>query len=458
MSLTPGEYYAKHYPYEQLVKLLTRNGDDLANCEFALDGKTASGDKLYKRYVSVRNAAELRAAVSRFPGIRAFHFGAFYSHGSSKEAVKSGESVPSRRVLSFDVDLTDLEFLDLKDADGQVSAEMCDKAYPVSAAAAYILRRVLHRAFGYTELLIVYSGRRGVHVHVFDEKAMTLSDEARTAVLDFVDCGMRKSDAHAPTGVRLIMNMYGQRKDVYRSFHTHIVGELGLLENGEARVAFVNRLDLAAYEEYEKYAPTLAPLAADVLKLATGDEVWKHVEERIHSTGVEWMRERLDCAVLAYVWPRIDAAVTKDSKHLTKAPFSCHAATGRVAAAMGTERKRIFSFKPARDAPALAAWDQPLMDAAVVRFRVDAARSAAIASGGGGGRGGGGGVDMEDMEDMEDMRSVAGAHGRRTGFKRKPSPLATCVRAAGSSDLHRGPDAPVIRGARQAGKEDDPRR
>ena len=74
MSLTPGEYYAKHYPYEQLVKLLTRNGDDLANCEFALDGKTASGDKLYKRYVSVRNAAELRAAVSRFPGIRAFHF------------------------------------------------------------------------------------------------------------------------------------------------------------------------------------------------------------------------------------------------------------------------------------------------------------------------------------------------------------------------------------------------
>jgi hypothetical protein len=88
---------------------------------------------------------------------------------------------------------------------------------------------------------------------------------------------------------------------------------------------------------------------------------------------------------------------------------------------------------------------------------VDAARSAAIASGGGGGRGGGG-VDMEDMEDMEDMRSVAGAHGRRTGFKRKPSPLATCVRAAGSSDLHRGPDAPVVRGARQAGKEDDPRR
>lgn len=444
--LTPAEYYAKHYPYEQLVALLTRNGDDLANCEFAIEGKTSSGDKLYKRYVSARGASELREAVSRFTGVTAFHFGALYDNGVDKKRIQAGESVATRRVLSFDIDLTDLEFLKLKDADGQVSAEMCDKAYPVSAAAAYILRRVLHKAFGYTELLIVYSGRRGVHVHVFDEKAMALSDEARAAVLDFVDCGMQKSDTHAPTGVRLVMNMYGQRKDVYRTFHTHVVGELGLLENGEDRIAFVNRLDLAAYEEYEKYAPTFAPLATDVLKCDTGAEAWKHIEERIHSTGVEWMRERLDCVVLAYVWPRLDAAVTRDIKHLTKVPFSCHAATGRVAAAMGSERKRIFSFKPARDAPSLREWHQPLMHAAVARFRVDAARSTATATPGGG-------VDMEGVEDMED---VAGAQRRRVGFKRKSSPLATCAPAAGASASHRRPDAPVVRGARQAGQAANP--
>jgi DNA primase small subunit len=370
-ALTPAEYYAQHYPYEQLVKLLTRNGDDLANCEFAIEGKTSTGDKLYKRYVSVRGPSELRDAVSRFTGVTAFHFGAFYSNGSSKEAVKlKGESVPVRRVLSFDIDLTDLEFLTLKDAEGNVSAEKCDAAYPVSAAAAYILRRVLQRAFGYTDILIVYSGRRGVHVHVFDEKAMALTDEGRAAVLDYVDCGMRVADTHAPTGTRLIMDLHGLRKEVYRCFHTHVVGELGLLENGEARVAFVNRLNLTAYEEYEKFAPTLAPLAIDVLAFATGAEVWKHVEERINSTKVPWMRERLDCVVLAYVWPRLDAAVTRSLGHLTKVPFSCHAGTGRVAAAMGTERKRIFGFVPARQAPSLKQWQQPVMDAAVAHFRV----------------------------------------------------------------------------------------
>lgn len=413
--MTPGEYYAKHYPYEQLVKLLTRNGDDLANCEFAIEGKTASGDKIYKRYVSVRGPSELRDVVSRFTGVTAFHFGAFYSNGSAKEAVKSGESVPVRRVLSFDIDLTDLEFLALKDADGSVSAEKCDAAYPVSAAAAYILRRVLQRAFGYTDILIVYSGRRGVHVHVFDEKAMALSDEGRAAVLDYVDCGMRKTDTHAPTGTRLITDLHGLRKEVYRSFHTYIVGELGLLENGEARVAFVNRLNLAAYEEYDKFAPTLAPLASDVLAFATGAEVWKHVEERILSTKVAWMRERLDCVVLAYVWPRLDAAVTRALGHLTKVPFSCHAATGRVAAAMGTERKSIFGFKPARQAPSLREWDQKVMDAAVARFRVGDAPTDAPAD------------------------AQAG--------KRKRSGLATCEEDQGSKRMARPHHAAVVGGA-----------
>ena len=117
--LTAAEYYAHHYPYEKLVKLLTRHGDKLSDCEFAIEGKTDTGDKLYRRYVSVRGPSELRDAVSRFPGVKAFHFGAFYSNGSSKEAVKlKGESVPVRRVLSFDIDLTDLEFLTLKDAEG----------------------------------------------------------------------------------------------------------------------------------------------------------------------------------------------------------------------------------------------------------------------------------------------------------------------------------------------------
>jgi len=409
--MTPGEYYAKHYPYEQLVKLLTRNGDALANCEFAIEGKTASGDKLYKRYVSVRGPSELRDAVSRFTGVTAFHFGAFYSNGSVKEAVKSGESVPVRRVLSFDIDLTDLEFLSLKDADGNVSAEKCDAAYPVSAAAAYIVRTVMRKAFGFSEILVVYSGRRGVHVHVFDDKAMGLNDEGRSAILDYVNCGMAKTELHAPAGVRLIMDLHGLRELVYNTFHTYIVGRLDVFEKASARLALLDRLNLASYEEYESFAPTLAPLATDVLRCETGAEVWKHVEERIRSTNVEWMRERLDCVVLAYVWPRLDEAVTRSLGHLTKVPFSCHAATGRVAVAMEPKQKSIYKFLPARQAPSLKQWHQPTMDAAVAHFWVgDAPADAQVG-------------------------------------KRKRSGLATCAEDQGSKRMARPDHAAVVGGA-----------
>jgi DNA primase small subunit len=380
--LTAAEYYAHHYPYEKLVTLLTRNGDRLSDCEFAIEGKTSTGDKLYRRYASVRGPSELRDLVSRFPGVKAFHFGAFYSNGSQKEAIKSGESVPVRRVLSFDIDLTDLEFLELKDADGSVSAEKCDAAYPVSAAAAYIVRTVLQKAFGFSEIMIVYSGRRGVHVHVFDDKAMALDDEGRSAILAYVNCGMAKTELHAPTGVRLIMDLHGLRNLVYNTFHTYIVGRMNIFEKASARLSLLARLDLASYEEYETFAPTLTPLATDVLRCETGADTWSLIEQRIRSTNVDWMLERLDCVVLAYVWPRLDEAVTRSLDHLTKVPFSCHAASGRVAVAMGTDRRTIFTFSPATQAPAIGAWDQGKMDAAVAHFNVDAASTSSALRGG----------------------------------------------------------------------------
>ena len=76
--------------------------------------------------------------------------------------------------------------------------------------------------------------------------------------------------------------------------------------------------------------------------------------------------------MLAYVWPRLDEAVTRSLGHLTKVPFSCHAASGRVAVAMGTDRRSIFGFSPAKQAPAIDAWDQAKMDAALAHFHVDA--------------------------------------------------------------------------------------
>ena len=148
----------------------------------------------------------------------------------------------------MDIDLTDKPYLNLNDASGKVSPELCDAAYPVSAMSAYILRRLLEKAFGYTKILIVYSGRRGVHVHVFDENAMQLSDSGRSAVVSFLNGNTHESGLSSAPGVRQVMVMYDLMREVYRSFNKFIIGKMNVLDNCSARVQFINQLNLSRYE------------------------------------------------------------------------------------------------------------------------------------------------------------------------------------------------------------------
>ena len=405
LPITTLAYYRDKYPYKQLVALLTSNGDKLEDCEFAIEGKTAEGDKLYKRYVRATSAQDLRRQVCAFTGVKAFHFGAFYDGGVDKQLIRAGESRATRRVLSFDIDLTDKEFLKTTGADGQVSAELCDKAYPVSAMSAYILRVLLNEAFGLQRVLVAYSGRRGVHVHVFDEAAMAMDDEQRAAVLAYVNGDMHENKLHVRPEVRSVMVVHNLRGEVYRCFEG-LVTKLGILDALSDRVAFVNRLVLSLAGEHA----VLTTLAEDVLEPETGLRAWLLIQDKVKSVGLEWVVERLDCVVLVYVWPRLDEAVTKDTKHLTKAPFSVHASSGRVAGAMRRDFRGLFKYKPQRDAPSTRDWDDARMEAAVALFTAP-------------------GAPPEDV-DMEDAAGVAKTFPRTLGWmsqkatrKKKRSPL-----------------------------------
>lgn len=420
------EYYQYCYPYEQLVALLTRNGDDLSRIEFAIEGKTAKGDKLYKRYVCATSAEDLRRQVASFTGVQAFHFGALYDHGVNRELIRAGESRAHRRVLSFDIDLTDYDWLPLKGVDGKISLEKCDAAYQVSATAVRILRRVLEQAFGFTQLLVVYSGRRGVHVHVFDEAAMGLSNEGRAAVVGYLNGDLLKGDLRSAFGVRLVMVMHNLTAEVYRSFESLILGPMDLFKRNGPRVDFVGRLEV---EQHEHLAGgTLLTLAEDVLDSETGAEAWDLIKQKVYSCGAKWMSDRLDMVVLAYVWPRLDANVTRQTEHLTKVPFSAHATSRRVSVAIDGDN--VEAFDPA-SAPWLDVFDDEAMAAAVRRFRVSEPDE---------------GVTMRpdpddlggvcDLEDLaraarSDNASTSTARGnkrslpRKIGFQRKRSPLAT---------------------------------
>jgi len=362
MEVSPEEYYRHLYPYDGLVRQLTQNGDELVNIEFAIEGLSPEGDKFYRRYLSVKTAKELKAEVANFPYVKAFHFGAVYT---GKPSGNSRVSVPVRRVLSFDIDLTDKEWIPLKEKGDDVSLPLCDKAWPVCAASVDLLKRILELAFGYTQFLVVYSGRRGAHVHVFDEGAMSLTSEGRAAIIGYVNGTVGADKLRSTSGVHQVMKMHNLRKHVHRLFKVLFVVRMGVLDTRQKRLDFLERLDL---EKYASLSDMTAMLVPEVVDKETGKDAWKCIVQ--HLEGVKqtapWVLDRLDCAVLAYVWPMLDTNVTRDIAHLTKVPFACHAKTGRVACAVAVDD--LMAFEPGQDAPSLVSWNQDNMDDALFLF------------------------------------------------------------------------------------------
>ena len=344
-------YYAQEFPVEALVWLTTRNGDEPVLREWALDGD------YYNRYVTATDGAALRAKLMRMPSLRALHAGPVWFKACQKPdpnadtLLKFDQPHPHRRELIFDIDLNDYDFLDLHEGppnpNGQprpLSLEKCDAAWPVAGIAVKILTRILRDQFGFGEFLCCYSGRRGVHLWVLDERAMALDADARSAIASFVDLQLSKCKQRASMGQRHLAKTYHLMETMYELFEDVLVAEMGVLCPLAARDEFLTRLGLNDHESMHN-------LSYEVESKDSGVGAWAYIKSKVrnqatrHPKACGWFVKRLDETVLAYVWPRIDINVTKGLNHLIKAPFVAHPKTQRIAVPL--KRDELLTFDPA---------------------------------------------------------------------------------------------------------------
>ncbi len=124
-----------------------------------------------------------------------------------KGKVSANDFVPEERELVFDIDLTDYD--DIRTC--CEGASICSKCWKFMVAAVKVMdaglrgmfslykqllreKEMLTNAdsgvsqtedFGFKHIMWVYSGRRGIHCWVADEIARHLTNEARTAVVQY---------------------------------------------------------------------------------------------------------------------------------------------------------------------------------------------------------------------------------------------------------------------------------
>lgn len=342
-------YWGSQYPCDALVDMLTRNGDPLKRFEFAFECQSMVGDDQFmQRYQSFENAAQMREALrvrSKHSKILKLHIGACWS-GVPRKAGKVNDPKthdldrlrPHRAPLRIDIDLTD--YLQLGVDKDDVDAN--DLHWPILNLAIRVTERALRDCFGMDELVSFYSGRRGVHIWVLDERAWQMDDEARATVIEFLSCPLDKRGV-AKEGFLARTPWYEElyAEEVLPTFvDMLVVSAMDLLGTSASICRFEDMMNIT----HPKIVQVFRELKMDTVAIPTTkfQRLIDAVEEMARSKAYGWMPNRLNAAVLTLMWPRFDRGASAKLNHLIKAPFSVHSSTGRIAVPLPDDRSNFW--------------------------------------------------------------------------------------------------------------------
>ena len=290
---------------------------------------TLPGD-IFVRYKSFNNGVELTKALVAAVPIK-FDIGAVYSCNPqyAKKALKN-TVLPLEKELVFDIDMNDYDEI-RKCCQGAV---MCPKCWRFMAIAAKILDTHLRHDFGFKHILWVFSGRRGIHCWVCDEKARRLANDAREAIITYlsiIEGGAYKTKRVNLSGKNSKLHpMIIKSVELIQPYFEHILEEQGILKTKEDVLSFSTLFGNTQVQNLIRVIGSKNDYWSNKSPIGKYEEMAaiaaSHFRAAMHDLGKFYDQE----IKLQYCYPRLDVNVTKGINHLLKAPFCVHPKTGRV--------------------------------------------------------------------------------------------------------------------------------
>jgi len=261
------------------------------------------------------------------------NLGAMFTSDPGRRYQTTTEMETARREFVIDIDWTDYRGSSTKITE-------CDRAWPLIAVGLEVVGRVLREAFGFEHLLFVYSGRRGGHVWVCDERASLMTDQERSAVADFLS----PREKNAELQWRFLIE-HPNFSSISKSLMVPFFKQVGIAPESEKGLGL---FDIAF--QRKQFIEKLGERATRDIGAAVGLcdaplEAVNMIERYCTTSHLSWMWDKYEQAIWDLLGPRIDANVSKKTNHTLKIPFSVHPKTGRVSVPILGDYLHTFPVK-----------------------------------------------------------------------------------------------------------------
>lgn len=250
------------------------------------------------------------------------HVGAVYNVEPKMHA-REKEFVPMAKELVFDIDANDYD--DIRFCACKGTPAVCTICWGLMENAMQVVDSCLRKDFGFKEIIWVFSGRRGVHGWVCDEKARNLTAEARSAVASFIHV-----PGVPPNGLAYFKKLHPSLKrayeDVLLPYMENQAKEHNILDNDKGAETFLKALDT-----FKSGSSKLLREVWEKDMMGTSESKWLQFKSWCEAKSMgDDRRALMRAVVFHFAYPRLDIQVSKQWNHLLKAPMTIHPSTGMI--------------------------------------------------------------------------------------------------------------------------------
>jgi DNA primase small subunit len=305
------------------------------------------------RHLGFPNDVELHSFLRKQVPLHAYHSSTYYTKPNARTMDEKGWLGAD---LVFDLDADHIQ--------GTEKMTMEEMLAAVKVQFKKLLESYLLGDFGFEEkdVKIVFSGGRGYHAHVSNEKVLQLSSHERREIVDYitsVNPDIEKLIKREPWPTKMFQG-HGPKKSIYRLYPIGTPGWKGKVT--KSVIDFIERTEHMTREEvideltgFKGIGDTLAPQIYE--SLYCGKPGNRGLDKIRDDLNLEpFSKDAVRGSFIKYIIKKMsvdlggetDEPVTSDIKRLIRLPGSVHGKTGLRVITLGIGE--FNEFLPLRDA------------------------------------------------------------------------------------------------------------